>query len=88
MKKKKFLGVALSAALAISSLAACSSGDSTSGDEANGDSKKITFWTPFSGADGPRMKNIVKDYNESQDKLKDLDEDCEDYSKEDYKDCD
>jgi hypothetical protein len=28
------------------------------------------------------------DYNESQDKLKDLDEDCEDYSKEDYKDCD
>lgn len=28
------------------------------------------------------------DYNESKDKLKDLDEDCEDYSKEDYKDCD
>ncbi|UTE77485.1 ABC transporter substrate-binding protein [Rossellomorea sp. KS-H15a] len=67
MKKKKLLGVVLSAALAISSLAACSSGDSASGDEANGDSKKITFWTPFSGADGPRMKNIVKNYNESQD---------------------
>lgn len=66
MKKKKLIGAVLATALAIGSLAACSNEDkaSTSGDEGNG--KKITFWTPFSGADGPRMKNIVENYNKSQ----------------------
>ncbi|MCK1994740.1 ABC transporter substrate-binding protein [Peribacillus muralis] len=66
MKKKKIIGAIMATALAIGSLAACSNTDkaSTSGDDGNG--KKITFWTPFSGADGPRMKNIVENYNKSQ----------------------
>ncbi|WP_409295771.1 ABC transporter substrate-binding protein [Peribacillus sp. SCS-26] len=66
MNKKKWLGVAMSAALAIGSLAGCSSKDS--GSEKSGGNEKITYWAPFSGADGPRMKNIVNNYNKSQDK--------------------
>ncbi len=67
MKKKKWLGLTLAAALTLGSLAACSSGEETSKTE-EGNGEKITYWAPFSGADGPRMKAIVEDYNTSQDK--------------------
>ncbi|MFD0049705.1 ABC transporter substrate-binding protein [Actinomycetes bacterium NPDC127524] len=66
MKKKKWMGLALTAALALGSLAGCSSKDDSNGQSGSGE--KITFWAPFSGADGPRMKNIVASYNKSQSK--------------------
>ncbi|MBM7690867.1 multiple sugar transport system substrate-binding protein [Peribacillus deserti] len=65
MKKKKWLGAAMTAALAIGSLAGCSDKEAGS---SKGGGDKITYWAPFSGADGPRMKNIVANYNKSQDK--------------------
>ncbi|PLT31050.1 ABC transporter substrate-binding protein [Peribacillus deserti] len=66
MNKKKWLGVAMTAALAIGSLAGCSSDKEAT--SSKGGKDKITYWAPFSGADGPRMKNIVANYNKSQDK--------------------
>lgn len=68
MKKKKWLGVAMTAALAIGSLAGCTEKESGSSTDDGGKSNKITYWAPFSGADGPRMKEIVANYNKSQDK--------------------
>lgn len=68
MKKKKWLGVAMTAALAIGSLAGCAEKESGSSTDDGGKSNKITYWAPFSGADGPRMKEIVANYNKSQDK--------------------
>lgn len=71
MKKKKVLGVLMSAALTLGSLAACSGGetkDSANGNK-NGDGTTVTFWAPFSGPDGPRMKTIVEEYNKSQDEV-------------------
>ncbi|WP_409304266.1 ABC transporter substrate-binding protein [Peribacillus sp. SCS-155] len=69
MKKKKWLGIAMTALLAAGSLAACSSDESSSSDGGgSGDGEKITYWAPFSGADGPRMKKIVENYNKSQSK--------------------
>lgn len=67
MKKKKWLGLALASALAIGTLAACSSG-SDEASKSGGGKDKITYWAPFSGADGPRMKTIVENYNKSQSK--------------------
>ncbi|WHY91525.1 ABC transporter substrate-binding protein [Neobacillus cucumis] len=67
MKKKRFLGIALTAALALGSLAGCASKSEDSAGTA-GKGEKITFWAPFSGADGPRMKNIVANYNKLQSK--------------------
>ncbi|MEH7073098.1 ABC transporter substrate-binding protein [Neobacillus drentensis] len=67
VKKKKWLGIALTAALALGSLAGCAgSKDTDKSDGGNGE--KITYWAPFSGADGPRMKTIVENYNNSQSK--------------------
>ncbi|HZH63151.1 MAG TPA: ABC transporter substrate-binding protein, partial [Metabacillus sp.] len=53
----------------IFALVACSGGDgqsenSTSNSKSN--ATKITFWAPFSGPDGPKMKEIVEEYNKSQ----------------------
>ncbi|MDQ0220001.1 ABC transporter substrate-binding protein [Peribacillus cavernae] len=71
MKKKKWLGIAMTAVLAIGSLAACSNDEKTTGSSSGkGDSSTITFWAPFSGPDGPRMKSIVEDYNKSQSEYK------------------
>ncbi|CAM3786767.1 ABC transporter substrate-binding protein [Mesobacillus zeae] len=66
MKRKKILGLALSAVLALGTLAGCSSNKEESKSSGGGSAEKITFWAPFSGADGPRMKNIVQSYNKSQ----------------------
>ncbi|MEO2078243.1 MAG: ABC transporter substrate-binding protein [Bacillus sp. (in: firmicutes)] len=65
--KKKWLGIALTAALALGSLAGCSSSKDVSKSD-GGKGEKITYWAPFSGADGPRMKTIVENYNKSQSK--------------------
>lgn len=43
-----------------------SSGESSSA-SSNG-KQEVTFWTPFSGADGPFMKKIVDAYNKESDK--------------------
>ncbi|WP_042357208.1 ABC transporter substrate-binding protein [Bacillus rubiinfantis] len=67
MKKKKWLGIALTAALVLGSLAGCSSDKEKSSSD-GGKTEKITYWAPFSGADGPRMKKIVENYNKSQSK--------------------
>ncbi|WP_430790560.1 ABC transporter substrate-binding protein [Virgibacillus flavescens] len=48
-------------------LAACSGGEGEGEETSSGDSKTISFWAPFSGPDGPKMKQIVDEYNESQD---------------------
>jgi multiple sugar transport system substrate-binding protein len=63
-------------------LAGCSSSQETSqnsdsGSKANNENKsskagkvEVTFWSGFSGPDGPFMKKIVDKYNSSQDKYK------------------
>lgn len=55
-------------------LAACNgnsgvseSAGENSSDSSSDDAREISFWAPFSGADGPYMKEIVNAYNESQD---------------------
>ncbi|MGG6440474.1 ABC transporter substrate-binding protein [Saccharococcus caldoxylosilyticus] len=50
-------------------LMGCSSktSENTSSTSSSG-KQEITFWTPFSGADGPFMKKIVDAYNEQSDK--------------------
>ncbi|WP_425432211.1 ABC transporter substrate-binding protein [Halobacillus massiliensis] len=63
---KKWLAV-LFASLMVFVLAACSSGEESGGDS-GGSGDKITLWAPFSGPDGPKMKEIVDEYNKSQDK--------------------
>jgi len=72
MNKKKWLGIALASVLALGTLAGCSSKKETGGTskEGGGSGEKITYWAPFSGADGPRMKTIVENYDKSQQKYK------------------
>lgn len=68
--KKKWLGAFMAAALAVGSLAGCSGGEKEAGSSnggGKGNEASITFWAPFSGPDGPRMKEIVDKYNDSQD---------------------
>ncbi|UOR11592.1 ABC transporter substrate-binding protein [Halobacillus amylolyticus] len=64
MKTKWFL-VAM-VVLFIGILTACSSNSSGDGGS-SGSGETITLWGPFSGPDGPKMKEIVDQYNESQD---------------------
>ncbi|WP_052948836.1 ABC transporter substrate-binding protein [Mesobacillus campisalis] len=67
--KRKWLGAFMAAALTAGTLAGCSGGESTSkegGSGGQGTEGHITFWAPFSGPDGPRMKEIVDSYNQSQ----------------------
>ncbi|RHW42685.1 ABC transporter substrate-binding protein [Neobacillus notoginsengisoli] len=69
MKKKKWLGLALASVLALGTLAGCTSEKESGKSSGEGGSgTEITYWAPFSGADGPRMKTIVENYNKSQDK--------------------
>ncbi|ALC89442.1 ABC transporter substrate-binding protein [Bacillus sp. FJAT-18017] len=68
MLKKKWLGITLTAVLTLGSLAACSGTKEETSNSGGGNGDKITYWAPFSGADGPRMKKIVENYNKSQDK--------------------
>lgn len=70
-KTKKGLNVLFIAFLAII-LAACSgnSGVVDEGGGSSGGSSEITLWAPFSGPDGPKMKEIADNYNESQDEYK------------------
>lgn len=44
-------------------LAGCSSKSSDGTSSSSGGKQEITFWSPFSGADGPFMKKIVDAYN-------------------------
>ncbi len=46
-------------------LAACGGNNDGGSSKSNG-GKDVTFWAPFSGPDGPNMKQIVEDYNKSQ----------------------
>ncbi|SDM26395.1 ABC transporter substrate-binding protein [Sediminibacillus halophilus] len=69
---KKWLGTLFVGFLALV-LAACSGNSGVadnnggSGEEGgSGDSSEITLWAPFSGPDGPYMKEIVDGYNDSQ----------------------
>lgn len=68
---KQVRGIAAATVLGASlTLAGCSS-KSTETSSSSSDSKgkqEITFWTPFSGADGPFMKKIVDNYNKQSDK--------------------
>ncbi|WP_163538453.1 ABC transporter substrate-binding protein [Gracilibacillus sp. YIM 98692] len=61
--------------LLMAAIVACSSeGENTDSDNQGSDeqdnqnteTQDITFWAPFSGPDGPKMKEIVDGYNESQ----------------------
>lgn len=67
---KKVRGIAAAAFIGTTLvLSGCSS--KTSGDTSSASSngkQEITFWTPFSGADGPFMKKIVDAYNKESDK--------------------
>ncbi|GGM38635.1 ABC transporter substrate-binding protein [Paraliobacillus quinghaiensis] len=81
VRNKKWL-ISLLSVFLILVLAACSGNSGASGDDGedtNGsdssnssdsgstETQEISFWAPFSGADGPFMKKIVDDYNASQD---------------------
>lgn len=72
-KKTKWLGLLL-AVLMVFALAACgggeNAGDDTKGNDDASNATELTFWAPFSGPDGPKMKQIVEDYNQSQDQYK------------------
>ncbi|MFQ3544420.1 ABC transporter substrate-binding protein [Halobacillus rhizosphaerae] len=63
---KKWLSILLVSLLAFT-LAACSGNSESSSGDSSGSGTKLTFWAPFSGADGPKMKEIVENYNKSQD---------------------
>ncbi|WP_082235487.1 ABC transporter substrate-binding protein [Halobacillus massiliensis] len=65
MKVKYFLACMLSVLLVIGVMG-CSSESSGENGQDEGNVKKITFWTPFSGPDGPKMKEIVDGFNDSQ----------------------
>ncbi|MDZ5711233.1 ABC transporter substrate-binding protein [Jeotgalibacillus haloalkalitolerans] len=66
--KKSLLTVASGLAVA-SVLAACSGDDTSSSSEGSSGTQEITFWAPFSGADGPNMEQIVNEFNDSQDEV-------------------
>ncbi|SDK00210.1 ABC transporter substrate-binding protein [Sediminibacillus albus] len=73
-RTKTWLGIFFTCLLTFV-LAACNGNsgvvDNEGGDsgekEGSGDSSEITLWAPFSGPDGPYMKEIVDGYNDSQD---------------------
>ncbi|MBB6283152.1 ABC transporter substrate-binding protein [Geobacillus subterraneus] len=67
---KKAKGIAVTAILGTSLVVTgCSSKTSEDGSSSSGGKQKqeITFWSPFSGPDGPFMKKIVDAYNEQSD---------------------
>lgn len=63
---KKWLSMSIALMLIIGVLAACSSGGSEKSSSKGKD--EVVFWAPFSGPDGPNMKQIVDEFNKSQDK--------------------
>lgn len=68
---KKWLGMFMVTLLVVI-MTACSgnSGVADNEDDKGSSGKKnkeISFWAPFSGPDGPYMKEIVEAYNASQD---------------------
>ncbi len=69
LKKTKGIVVAalLGASLMVAGCNAKTSGDASSSPTSGG-KQEITFWTPFSGPDGPFMKKIVDDYNKQSNK--------------------
>jgi multiple sugar transport system substrate-binding protein len=68
-KTKKWLTILL-ASLLVFALAACNSEGESGGQGEGSSANELSFWAPFSGADGPKMKEIVENYNKSQDKYK------------------
>lgn len=58
--------ITMFAFIGLIALAACSGNDGTASN-GEGSTNVIDFWTPFSGDDGPYMKEIVEEYNDSQD---------------------
>lgn len=72
--KKNLFGTMLLVLLLVIGLVACSSNSDSNegGGNETGDSAKsseITLWVPFSGPDGPKMKEIVDEFNSSQDQF-------------------
>ncbi|KKI92095.1 sugar ABC transporter substrate-binding protein [Bacillus sp. SA1-12] len=72
MKKRAFILLFLSILLIGSLLAACSNDEA--GNEADGDKKKdekvvIDFWYGWTGPEGEAMEELIKDFNNSQDKI-------------------
>ncbi|MCP8617547.1 ABC transporter substrate-binding protein [Salirhabdus salicampi] len=69
MKNLKKWSLFLFASLLVIALAACGgNGGEEKGSEAPEDAIKLSLWAPFSGPDGPKMKQIVDEYNNSQEK--------------------
>ncbi|KHF39120.1 ABC transporter substrate-binding protein [Halalkalibacter okhensis] len=72
---KRFLSGKLFIILLLMVLAACSNGNEAGSDSAGENtesasgSEKITLWVPFSGPDGPKMQEIVDEFNSSQDEF-------------------
>ncbi len=58
--------ITMFAFIGLIALAACSGNDGTASN-GEGSTNVIDFWTPFSEDDGPYMKEIVEEYNDSQD---------------------
>jgi multiple sugar transport system substrate-binding protein len=74
LKNKRWIGIFMTTLLVII-LAACSGNSGNEegegeGGKSSGKSNEISFWAPFSGPDGPYMKEIVEAYNKSQDEYK------------------
>ena len=63
MKKKKVIGIALVCAMAISLFAGCGQKENKEVKEAEG--TKLSLWTVFTGSDGDVLKEIINNYNET-----------------------
>ncbi|MDR0138641.1 ABC transporter substrate-binding protein [Metabacillus idriensis] len=68
MKSKWFAAIFLCLILAAGSMAGCSSSSKTSG-SANGDKVTIDFWYTWGGDEANVIKDLIDEYNKSQDKV-------------------
>ena len=66
MKLRKIAGIALAVGMCATMLAGCGGSSGSS----NADSKEITFWNPFVGADGSNMKKMIDEYNKTNPEFK------------------
>ncbi|TDL32944.1 ABC transporter substrate-binding protein [Jeotgalibacillus sp. S-D1] len=69
MFKKSLLSMATVIGIA-AALAGCSNSDGENESADSGSTQTVSFWAPFSGPDGPKMKEIVDEFNSSQEDVK------------------
>lgn len=68
MKVSNLMKMAITVGACLSLLAGCGEGSSNSSSAK--DSKEITFWNPFTGADSENIKKMINDYNDTDPEFK------------------